>query len=117
MFFQLQGDEYLPRTDFFQKGKSIPVGTCRLHLRVIGLGIKAYKHYIIVIEDLDRIESKESVLQFLREFRKYYLTNGGKHNISFIVCIKPEALLQTENDKNKLHEYKKIFDYTINLHP
>ena len=48
MFFQLQGDEYLPRTDFFQKGKSIPVGTCRLHLRVIGLGIKAYKHYIIV---------------------------------------------------------------------
>ena len=44
MFFQLQGDEYLPRTDFFQKGKSIPVGTCRLHLRVIGLGIKAYKH-------------------------------------------------------------------------
>ena len=73
------------------------------------------EHYIIVIEDLDRIESKESVLQFLREFRKYYLTNGGKHNISFIVCIKPEALLQTENDKNKLHEYKKIFDYTINL--
>lgn len=54
------------------------------------------EHYIIVIEDLDRIESKESVLQFLREFRKYYLTNGGKHNISFIVCIKPEALLQTE---------------------
>ena len=48
MFFQLQGDEYLPRTDFFQKGKSISVGTCRLHLRIIGLGIKAYKHNIIV---------------------------------------------------------------------
>lgn len=72
------------------------------------------QHYIIVIEDLDRINEKDNVLQFLRELRKYYLTEGGKHKITFIVCIKPEAMLQN-NSKEKEQEYKKIFDYTMNL--
>lgn len=73
-----------------------------------------WQHYVIVIEDLDRIDDKENVLQFLRELRKYYLTEGGKHKITFIVCIKPEAMLQNDAEKEN-HEYKKIFDYSINL--
>lgn len=72
------------------------------------------QHYIIVIEDLDRIDHKDNVLQFLRELRKYYLSEGGKNKITFIVCIKPEAMLQNISGKDE-QEYKKIFDYTINL--
>lgn len=72
------------------------------------------QHYIIVIEDLDRIDEKDHVLQFLRELRRYYLTEGGRHKITFIVCIKPEAMLRNIAEK-EVQEYKKIFDYTINL--
>lgn len=71
-------------------------------------------HYIVVLEDLDRIESKESVSQFLRELRKYYLTEGGRHKITFVVCIKPEAMLTKDNEQDSV-EYKKIFDFIINL--
>ena len=72
------------------------------------------QHYIIVIEDLDRIEDMQSALQFLRELRKYYLVDGGKHKITFVVCVKPEAMLEN-HDCRKNSEYKKIFDYVINL--
>lgn len=72
------------------------------------------QHYIVVLEDLDRIESKKSVLQFLRELRKYYLTDGVRHKITFVVCIKPEAMLTKDSEKDSI-EYKKIFDFIINL--
>ena len=72
------------------------------------------QQYIVVLEDLDRIEDKDSALQFLRELRKYYLTDGGRHKITFVVCIKPEAMLQKSSNRD-IQEYKKIFDYTINL--
>ncbi len=91
---------------------------------------------IIVIEDLDRIDDKETVMHFLRELRKYYLADDSKEKVSFVVCIKPEALLRDTNindekgsiDRNSegdiqeeenplafAPEYKKIFDYSINL--
>lgn len=75
------------------------------------------KHYIFVIEDLDRTDNKETVLMFLKELRKYYISEGGKNQITFIVCIKPEAVLQKEinEGKDELKEYKKIFDYILNL--
>ena len=70
--------------------------------------------FVIVIEDLDRIDDKDAVLQFMRELRKYYIVEGGKHKIAFIVCIKPEAMLK-DASSDKGNEYKKIFDYIINL--
>lgn len=70
-------------------------------------------HYIFVIEDLDRTDSKETVLMFLRELRKYYISEGSKNQVTFIVCIKPEATLTDQEDDSR--EYKKIFDYILNL--
>lgn len=78
------------------------------------LNHRGRQHYIVVIEDLDRIDDKQSVLQFLRELRKYYLTDGGRHKITFVVCIKPEVML-VDGREEQIPEYKKIFDYVINL--
>lgn len=78
------------------------------------LNHRGWQHYIVVIEDLDRIDDKQSVLQFLRELRKYYLTDGGRHRITFVVCIKPEVMLADDREQ-RIPEYKKIFDYVINL--
>lgn len=78
------------------------------------LNRKKYVHNIIVIEDLDRIDDKENVILFLRELRKYYLTECRKKKVTFVVCIKPESMLRIDSD-TEMSEYKKIFDYTINL--
>lgn len=98
---------------------------------------KFFRHYILVIEDLDRIDDLNLVKGFLKEIHKYYLTDTNlrswfHHNkITFIVNIKPEPMLrnadiiestsqqlQDNNDVNnnpteKL--YAKFFDYIINL--
>ena len=121
---------------------------------VISPGSK-WNRLVIVVEDLDRINDKETVMHFLRELRKYYLADDLKGKICFIVCIKPEALLRDDQmtevtnseqtpafeEKRKnteesapnnseesaqnnrcaenlfanVQEYKKLFDYSINL--
>lgn len=96
-----------------------------------------FRHYILVIEDLDRIDDLNLVKGFLKEIHKYYLTDTNlrswfHHNkITFIVNIKPEPMLrnadiiestlqqlQDNHDvDNKTPEklYAKFFDYIINL--
>lgn len=98
---------------------------------------KFFRHYILVIEDLDRIDDLNLVKGFLKEIHKYYLTDTNlrswfHHNqITFIINIKPEPMLrnadiiehisQQDQDNsvvdNKPTEklYTKYFDYIINL--
>lgn len=77
-----------------------------------------FRHYIFVIEDLDRTDDPAVITDFLKELRKYYLTDYNlkkrlHHNkVTFVVCIKPEAMLKS-NSGNDL--YNKFFDYIINL--
>lgn len=79
---------------------------------------KFFRHYIFVIEDLDRTDDPAIVTEFLKELRKYYLSDNNikriiHHNrVTFVVCIKPEALLNTSTDLNL---YQKFFDYILNL--
>ena len=82
---------------------------CRFHLR----------HYIVVIEDLDRSE-KEYVNRFIKELRRYYVPHKGKrcflpwwiNRITFIVNIQGESHIASKDDKNL---YGKAFDYVLNL--
>lgn len=91
---------------------------------------------IFVVEDLDRSQDAAIVRNFLKEIRRYYLSDKNclqrlhANRVIFIVCIKPEALLQemdkttnssgfedeTTTDKKELF-YSKVFDYVINLNP
>ncbi len=55
--------------------------------------------YIVVLEDLDRTEDANSVINFLKELRKYYIPNKNfkfKNDVIFIVNIKPEELIKVE---------------------
>ena len=82
---------------------------CKFHLR----------HYVVVIEDLDRSE-KESVNRFIKELRRYYVPQKRKrwwfpwwvNRITFIVNIKGEYHIASEKDENL---YGKAFDYVLNL--
>lgn len=88
-----------------------------------------FKHYIVVIEDLDR-SNKKNVNKFIKELRRYYIPYKHKRSkwrllnwlydtffkninrITFIVNIK------SENKIARLHEqnlYSKAFDYVLNL--
>lgn len=92
-----------------------------------------FKHYIVIIEDLDRTKS-DKVIKFIRELRRYYVPTDRKqyknkcirnisnyldnklhlknrNRITFIVNIKTEASLG--NEAKDL--YPKVFDYTLNL--
>jgi hypothetical protein len=80
---------------------------------------QCYKHYIIVLEDLDRTDIIDDVYIFLKELRKYYASDNmskRKHKVTFIVNLKNEELLINDETKNE-EIYQKIFDYTINLRP
>lgn len=92
---------------------------CNFHLR----------HYIVVIEDLDRSD-KKSVNKFIKELRRYYIpckhkrskwriinwfidTILGKINrITFVVNIKAENKIAIEGDNDL---YSKAFDYVLDL--
>ncbi|NEX02329.1 hypothetical protein SAMN04487829_1955 [Pseudobutyrivibrio sp. NOR37] len=103
-----------------------------------------FRHYIFVVEDLDRDNNKETIKSFIREIRRYYFLERSlierlHHNrVTFIICIKPEVLLKEsasegynehderdeeegdeggpEVDKKELNSfYTKAFDYIIKL--
>lgn len=83
---------------------------CRAHLR----------HYIVVVEDLDRSE-QNVVNQFIKELRRYYIPTKrrwfswlfpGINRITFIVNIKEENQIADSKDD---HLYGKAFDYVLNL--
>ena len=76
------------------------------------------KRTIVIIEDLDRIDNKDTVVAFLKEIYKFVTSvNDTKFdNPLFIVAIKPECdLFSCDDNEDSL--YSKIFDYSINLKP
>ncbi|MBR5649850.1 hypothetical protein [Pseudobutyrivibrio sp.] len=79
-------------------------------------------HYIFVIEDLDRTSDMNAVESFIKELRRYYFIeknekeNKNNNTVTFIVCIKPETLLNgTEDNPSERFFYTKVFDYIISL--
>ena len=79
------------------------------------------RHYVIIVEDLDRTENGRSVYHFLKELRKYYMPEMvGKpkyyNRVTFVVTIMPEIKLQMQYSLSKEENvYNKVFDYTMNL--
>lgn len=84
---------------------------------------------IVFIEDLDRINDKVLITEFLKELYRFQnsVSKELRDKFVFIVAIKPEALLETKDEtakrenenENKAfeHLYSKVFDVTVNLKP
>lgn len=76
-----------------------------------------FKHYIIVIEDLDRSNNNEAIKDFLKEMRKYYIPTSSDssykflNKITFIINIKSESEIEADC------LYEKVFDYILNIQP
>ncbi|MDD4593202.1 MAG: hypothetical protein PHG06_22700, partial [Parabacteroides sp.] len=85
------------------------------------------KHRLVIIEDLDRISSKDIVVGFLKEiYRLENLSQKTKKKCPiFIISARPESQLINFADINdnlpsKVGEddvYSKLFDYTVKLKP
>lgn len=90
----------------------------KLWARIVGV-----KQIVVIIEDLDRTDDGDSVYEFLKELRKYYVPyeqseKNFMNQVVFVVNIMPEDLLQ-DKCKNTPEEqgyvYDKLFDYSLNL--
>ena len=80
------------------------------------------RHYIVVIEDLDRASSDQTAaIGFLRELRRYCVqkSDGGhnKNQVTFIVNIMPEAGLYKNAGQEAAQgsRYAKLFDFVLDL--
>lgn len=95
-----------------------------------------FKPTLVLIDDLDRIEEKESIVGFLRELYRFnsLCSHKWKKAPIFIISIAPEAYLKNEKEStvvvcrdghnqcdeiesNEKWVYSKIFDYIISLKP
>lgn len=79
---------------------------------------KKSKKLIISMEDIDRYDSYEDVIIYLKEFYKFYKL--AKYDVTFITSIKPASKLLGKNkDSNEINKiksiYEKVFDYILNL--
>lgn len=84
------------------------------------------KHYIVVLEDLDRSDDGEGIVNFLKELRKYYVpdisayTKPYRNKVTFVVNLMPESMLsdntyETEKENQLNNLFAKLFDFTISL--
>lgn len=75
---------------------------------------------IVIIEDLDRINNKKLITEFLKELYRFQnsMSQNLKENFVFIISIKPESLLVTSpKDTVETNLYSKVFDVMVNLKP
>lgn len=74
---------------------------------------------LVFIDDLDRIDKKNLIVEFLKELYRFQDSLGNEKNkLVFIISIKPESQLESESKKDdKINVYSKIFDITISLKP
>ena len=75
---------------------------------------------IVIIEDLDRINNKKLITEFLKELYRFQnsMSENLKDNFVFIISIKPESLLVTNpKDTVETNLYSKVFDVMVNLKP
>lgn len=97
-----ENDRKIDSNDIMQIYRSEILGTKRKGNR--------QKHYIVIIEDLDRTDDGYAVVNFLKELRKYYIPDASNkfgdqylNKVTFLVNIKPEALLcQDQTDKKEI---------------
>ncbi len=93
------------------------------------------KDRIVIIEDLDRVENKELIINFLKEIYRFNTLCGRKHGKGpvFLISISPEVLLDSNNktlnesnkpcikeasqETNEEWLYPKIFDFMVSLKP
>lgn len=112
-----QGDSHLETNDVFELYDEIATNLVKNSFE---------SKQIVFIEDLDRINDKVLITKFLKELYRFQnsVHESLKDKFVFIVAIKPEALLKTENEmsvdvQNNIfeHLYSKVFDVTVNLRP
>ncbi|MBQ8804688.1 MAG: hypothetical protein IJZ53_13755 [Tyzzerella sp.] len=74
---------------------------------------------LVFIDDLDRINEKEVMIEFLKEiyrFQDSLVEDCSK--FVFVISIKPESeLKQLEDDKEVDYVYTKVFDIIVSLKP
>lgn len=82
------------------------------------------KTLVICLEELDRYNNCAKVLEYLKEFYKFYRESHNNNRIVFIISIKSASqLLSLNKDKEKMNindvksTYEKLFDYILNLRP
>lgn len=77
------------------------------------------KNLIICLEELDRYDNPETILEYLKEFYKFYKEPISKQKVIFIVSLKSSNQLNSKiknKGQNEIKDvYEKIFDFIINL--
>lgn len=79
------------------------------------------KTLIICLEELDRYNNTDIILEYLKEFYKFYKISGM--NVVFIVAINSSSKLCENTINNNMTSetikniYEKVFDYILNLQP
>jgi hypothetical protein len=79
------------------------------------------KKQLIFIDDLDRINKKKLIVEFLKELYRFQDSlSEHKNKFVFIISIKPESELKKDGDNSNIEDsevYSKIFDLTLSLKP
>ena len=78
---------------------------------------------IICLEELDRYDNSDTILEYLKEFYKFYKEPIPTQRVIFIVSLKSSNQLNElnnkENDDDNINQikniYEKIFDFIVNL--
>lgn len=94
-----------------------------LYLEIINAYLKPIKNknakLIICLEELDRYDDINTILDYLKEFYKFYKKTNVKQDIVFIVSIKSSAELSKLDEKINTSDikniYEKVFDFILNL--
>ena len=79
------------------------------------------KTLIICLEELDRYNRADIILEYLKEFYKFYKISGMK--VVFIVAINSSSKLCENANENDITSetikniYEKVFDFILNLQP
>lgn len=83
---------------------------------------KDVKNLIICLEELDRYDKSDTILEYLKEFYKFYKEPISKQNVIFIVSLKSANQLNKIHDKQQIKDnikikniYEKLFDFIVNL--
>ena len=77
---------------------------------------------LVVIEDLDRIEEPQKIVEFLKELYRFHNLCHSKYRKDpvFLISIAPETQLKDKKEEwsgELSNIYSKIFDFTVSLKP
>ena len=77
------------------------------------------KLLVICLEELDRYNNPETILEYLKEFYKFYKLVDDK--VVFIISINSASFLKKFDSKKEIEEikdvYEKVFDFILNINP